>query len=104
MLACCTTAPQINMRGGNPYQSINAGSTTTRESDGTDYGGVFTALGPTTHTFQIRNTGTLDLTVTSIDKSSNVNQQCNNFAIDQTGTAKTVAKNNGHVRLLIAIG
>ena len=59
-------APDIDVRGGNPYQSITDGDTTPSADDGTDYGVVNVDGGTTEHYFHIFNTGNAELIIESI--------------------------------------
>ena len=58
------TAPEINVKGNNV--SIVDGDTTPATADDTDFGSTAVAGGTVTHTFKIENTGTSDLTISSI--------------------------------------
>ena len=58
--------PDIDVQGGNPYQSITDGDETPSADDGTDYGNVSVDVGWSLHYFKILNTGYGDLTITGL--------------------------------------
>ncbi|MBN2030298.1 choice-of-anchor D domain-containing protein [bacterium] len=65
--------PDIDVQGGDPYQSILCGDTTPSMDDGTDYGSVVVSGGYMDHPFRIVNVGydTLRLSVLPTDTGPN---------------------------------
>ncbi len=56
-------APEIDILGGNPWQSIANGDATPSVEDGTDFGNVDLDGGIVSHIFKILNKGTADLII-----------------------------------------
>jgi hypothetical protein len=77
------TAPEINIQGNGV--SIADGDTTPSATDDTDFGDVLVAGGSNANTFTIQNTGTGNLTLTSVTSSDNTQ-----FAVSGT-TSGTIA-------------
>ena len=63
------TVPEINIQGNSV--SIVNGDTTPSATDDTDFGDVAVAGGSNANTFTIQNTGTSDLSLTSVSSSDN---------------------------------
>lgn len=59
-------APEIDIQGGDPWQSIADGDATPSVEDGTDFGNVDLDVGTVSHNFKVLNEGTADLIITGI--------------------------------------
>ena len=70
LIVAAVATPQLEVRGGSSNQVIPSGDTTTQSSDGTLWSGAVAIGQPVSHVFQLCNTGSQPLMLTSVTTGS----------------------------------